>query len=55
MATKKILLTSRDLEILDRYNKFLLEHGYTDTDVECEEPTAINMFIEEIGGKVVSN
>jgi hypothetical protein len=41
------MLSSHDLDLLDRYNKFLLAHGYTDTDIELEEPTAINMFIEE--------
>lgn len=43
-----MILTSHDLELLDKYNNFLLDHGYTDTDIYAEEPTAINQFIEEI-------
>lgn len=35
------------IEVLDAYNKFLLEHGYTDTDVYEESPTAIDKFLAE--------
>ena len=30
---------------IDRYNKFLLKEGYTDTDIISEEPTAIDQFL----------
>jgi hypothetical protein len=40
-------LNSHDLDLLDKYNHFLLEHSYTDTDIELEEPTAINQFIDQ--------
>ncbi len=41
------LFDSQKLDILDRYTTFLLEHGYVDSDVWAEEPTSINMFLEE--------
>lgn len=37
------------IELLERYSKFLEEHGYTDTDWWQEKPTAIESFIEEEG------
>lgn len=45
----ELKLNSNNLTLLDKYNKFLQEHGYTDSDVDMEEPTAINQFLEEIG------
>jgi predicted translin family RNA/ssDNA-binding protein len=32
-------------DILTDYDKFLLENGYTDSDVWCEPPTAIDRFL----------
>jgi len=32
-------------EILTDYTDFLLKHGYCDTDVYCEPPTAIDRFM----------
>ena len=33
------------IEILDKYNKFLLKNGYCDTDITDEQPTAIDRFL----------
>lgn len=38
---------SLTLDTLQKYNEFLLKHGYTDTDVISEEPTAIDQFLAE--------
>jgi len=32
-------------ETLSDYTDFLLDHGYCDTDVYCEPPTAIDRFM----------
>lgn len=37
----------QQLDLLDKYNQFLLKNGYTDTDIISEEPTAIDQFISE--------
>ena len=44
-------LNGHDLNLLDEYNQFLLNHGYCDTDIELEEPTAINGFIDELNNE----
>lgn len=33
-------------DALQKYNEFLLKHGYTDTDIISEEPTAIDQFLK---------
>lgn len=33
--------------ILEDYNKFLMKYHYTDDDVWCEKPTAIERFLED--------
>jgi len=33
------------VDILDKYNTFLLKNGYTDTDIIAEEPTALDEFM----------
>lgn len=43
----KQIPTSMTLDTLQKYNEFLLKHGYTDTDIISEEPTAIDQFLEE--------
>lgn len=35
------------LDLLDKYNNFLLDNNYTDADVYAEEPTAIDRFLTE--------
>ena len=37
---------SDKIELLDKYNKFLLKNGYVDTDIICEEPFAIDEFLK---------
>lgn len=44
-------LNGHDLNLLDEYNQFLLNHGYCDTDIELEEATAINRFIDELNNE----
>ena len=34
-------------EILEDYTKWLLEHNYCDDDVWCEEPKAVERFLED--------
>jgi hypothetical protein len=41
----ELRLRSYDKDLLQKYNDFLLEHGYVDTDVYQEPPTAIDQFI----------
>ena len=41
----KLEIHSKNLELLDRYSKFLEEHGYMDCDWRAEEPKAIDEFI----------
>jgi len=33
------------IELLEKYSKFLEEHGYMDTDWQAEEPFAIDEFL----------
>lgn len=33
------------VDTLDLYNKFLLKENYCDTDIICEEPTALDQFL----------
>ena len=33
-------------EWIEKYTKFLMDNGYTDTDCICEEPKAIDRFID---------
>ena len=35
-----------DLDLLNKYNIFLLKNGYCDTDIDCEYPTAIDEFVK---------
>ncbi|GAG87984.1 unnamed protein product [marine sediment metagenome] len=35
-----------DLDLLDKYNTFLLKNGYCDTDIISEYPTAIDEFVK---------
>jgi hypothetical protein len=41
----KFKVMSAILEVLDKYNHYLMEHGYTDSDVYSEHPSAIDRFI----------
>jgi hypothetical protein len=45
----KLRKRSDDLTLLDKYTKFLLKHGYCDTDVYDEPPTAIDEFMKDQG------
>lgn len=47
MTAKKEIKDFGDL--LQSYTDWLLEHGYTDDDVWCEPPTAIDRFVKEMG------
>lgn len=38
-------LRSDAIDLLDRYSKFLEEHGYIDIDYKTEEPYAIDEFL----------
>ena len=40
-------LLKHEKDILNEYNQFLLENGYCDTDIEQEEPTAIDQFLTQ--------
>lgn len=33
------------IELLDKYNKLLMDEGYADSDLRCETPTAIDKFL----------
>lgn len=46
MTAKKEIKDFGDL--LQSYTDWLLEHGYTDDDVWCEPPTAIDRFVKEM-------
>lgn len=35
------------IELLEKYTRFLLKNGYVDDDVWCEEPTAIERFLNK--------
>lgn len=37
----------KHLAILTEYSEFLEKHGYMDSDWWCEEPKAIDRFLEE--------
>ena len=39
------LIGKREQDLLERYNHFLLRHGYVDSDIWAEEPTAIDRFL----------
>ena len=34
-------------ELLEKYTKWLLDNGYTDTDTICEAPKAVERFLED--------
>lgn len=34
-------------ELLEKYTKWLLDNGYTDTDTICEDPKAVDAYLEE--------
>lgn len=36
---------NRVIDILDAYTQYLLDHGYVDSDVYSEPPTALDDFI----------
>lgn len=38
------------VEILEKYNNFLLKYQYVDTDIYAEEPDAIERFLETLEG-----
>lgn len=40
------IIYSEILTQLDSYNKFLQKNGYTDSDIDLEEPTAIDRYIK---------
>lgn len=39
--------TDEIIDILEKYNNFLLKYKYVDSDIYAEEPTAIDRFMEE--------
>ena len=39
------------IELLDRYNKLLVDEGYCDNDIRCEPPTAIDQFLNTTWAK----
>lgn len=41
----EVWLQNHEKELLSKYNEFLLKEGYCDTDIEQEEPTAIDQFL----------
>ena len=45
-VNNSLLLRSEKIELLEKYSKFLEEHGYTDTDWRAEEPFAIDEFLK---------
>ena len=40
-------LEEQKIEILEKYNKFLIKNNYADDDLWNEKPTAIERFLEE--------
>lgn len=40
----KMIMTYRN-DLLDEYNNFLLKECYCDTDIICEQPTALDRFL----------
>ena len=44
---KELLERTRTIELLEKFAKFMEQHGYTDTDWWQEEPYAIDEFISE--------
>jgi len=39
------------IELLEKYNNFLLKYHYVDSDIYIEEPTAIDRFVKELINK----
>jgi len=39
---------SNNIELLEKYSTWLMEHGYLDTDWQCEPPYAIDEFLRTI-------
>jgi len=37
------------IELLEEYSKFLMKHGYLDTDWKDESPYSIDEFLKERG------
>lgn len=42
-----IQITDKDIELLERYTKFLQKNGYIDSDATSEEPYALDEFIKQ--------
>ena len=40
-----VMINRFKTDMLDEYNKFLLKENYCDTDIICEEPTALDQFL----------
>ena len=47
MKVQSIQVKEEHTELLERYSKFLSEHGYMDDDWWTEKPTAIERFMKE--------
>lgn len=44
----KLRARSEQIDLLEKYTRFLQKNGYIDTDATCEEPFAIEEFMKEL-------
>lgn len=49
MIFKRLHKRNDEIELLEAYSKYLMEHGYLDTDWKDEPPYAIDEFLKTRG------